>query len=70
MGGIPNAPKPSSTLGSLGPSHQWRHKSRASLRGPPYAHGVVGIPQEEVCDSVTIVCKFNKLYFEVVYRDS
>ena len=32
MGGVPNAPGPLSTLGSLGPSHQWRHKSRASLR--------------------------------------
>jgi hypothetical protein len=25
---------PSPTLGSLGPSHQWRHKSRVSLRVP------------------------------------
>ena len=50
MGGVPNAPGPSPTLGSLGPSHQWRHKSRASLRGPPCAHGVVGTPQGEVRD--------------------
>ena len=50
MGGIPNAPGPSPTLGSLGPSHQWHHKSRASLRGPPCAHGVAGTPQGEVRD--------------------
>ena len=25
---------PSPTLRVLGPSHQWRHKSRVSLRGP------------------------------------
>ena len=52
MGGVPNAPGPSPTLGSLGPSHQWRHKSRASLRGPPCAHGVAGTPQGEVRDRV------------------
>ena len=52
MGGVPNAPGPSPTLGSLGPSHQWRHKSRASLRGPPCAHGVAGTPQGEVRDSL------------------
>ena len=51
MGGIPNAPGPSPTLGSLGPSHQWHHKSRASLRGPPCAHGVAGTPQGEVRDT-------------------
>ena len=51
MGGVPNAPGPSPTLGSLGPSHQWRHKSRASLRGPPCAHGVAGTPQGEVRDN-------------------
>ena len=50
MGGVPNAPGPSPTLGSLGPSHQWHHKSRASLRGPPCAHGVAGTPQGEVRD--------------------
>ena len=51
MGGVPNAPGPSPTLGSLGPSHQWRHKSRASLWGPPCAHGVAGTPQGEVRDN-------------------
>ena len=53
MGGVPNAPGPSPTLGSLGPSHQWHHKSRASLRGPPCAHGVAGTPQGEVRDKVS-----------------
>jgi hypothetical protein len=43
-------PGPSPTLGSLGPSHQWRHKSRVSFRGPPCAHGVAGTPHGEVCD--------------------
>ena len=52
MGGVPNAPGPSPTLGSLGPSHQWCHKSRASLRGPPCAHGVAGTPQGEVRDNL------------------
>ena len=51
MGGNLNAPGPSPTLGSLGPSHQWRHKSRASLQDPPCAHGVAGTPQGEVCDN-------------------
>ena len=37
----------SPTLGSLGHSHQWRHKSWVSLRGPPCAHGVSGTPHEE-----------------------
>ena len=41
-------PGPSSTLGSLGPSHQWRHKSRVSLHGPPCAHGVSGTTHGEV----------------------
>ena len=52
-------PGPSPTLGSLGPSHQWRHKSRVSLRGPPCAHGVAGTPHEEVRDICTcsIGCK-------------
>ena len=50
MGGVPNAPGPSPTLGSLGPSHQWRHKSWVSLRGPPCAHGVAGTPQGDVHD--------------------
>src|ERR1700738_2522295 len=40
------SPGPSPTLGSLGPSHHWRHKSWVSLRGPPCAHGVSGIPLE------------------------
>src|ERR1700738_3947786 len=39
---------PSPTLGSLGPSHQWRHKSRVSLRGALCAHGVSGTPHGEV----------------------
>src|ERR1700738_5119253 len=43
-------PGPSPTLGSLGPSHQRRHKSRVSLRGPPCAHGVSGTPYGEVRD--------------------
>ena len=41
---------PSPTLGSLGPSHQWRHKSQVSLRGFPCAHGVSGTPHGEVRD--------------------
>ena len=48
MRGVPNAPRPSPTLASLGPSHQWCHKSRASLQGPPCAQGVAGTPQREV----------------------
>jgi hypothetical protein len=39
-------PVPSPTLGSLGPSHHRRHKSQASLRGPPCAHDVSDIPLE------------------------
>ena len=39
---------PSPALGSLGPSHQWCHKSRVSLWAPPCAHGVVGTPHGEV----------------------
>ena len=39
---------PSLTLGSLGPSHQRRHKSRVSLRGPLYAHGVLDTPHGAV----------------------
>jgi hypothetical protein len=38
------------TLGPLGSLHQWRHKARASLRCPPWALGVAGIPQGEVRD--------------------
>ena len=41
----------SSTLGSLGPHHQWRHKSRVSLKGPPSAHDVSGTPFGELRDS-------------------
>src|SRR6202048_4247186 len=41
-------PGPSSTLGSLGPSHQRRHKSRVSLRGPPCARCFSGTPHGEV----------------------
>ena len=41
-------PGPSSTLGALGPSHQRRHKSRVSLRGPPCAQGVADTPHGEV----------------------
>jgi hypothetical protein len=44
-------PGPSPTLVSLGPSHHRRHKSRVSLRGPPCALGVSGIPYGEVRDS-------------------
>jgi hypothetical protein len=44
-------PGPSPTLGSLGPSHHRRHKSRVSLRGPPCAHGVSDIPFGEVRDT-------------------
>ena len=51
MRGVPNALGPSLTLGLLGPSHQWCHKSQASLWGPVCAHGVVGTPQGEVRDS-------------------
>jgi hypothetical protein len=47
-------PGPSPTLGSLGPSHYRRHKSRVSLRGPPCALGVSGIPFGEVRDNTTI----------------
>jgi hypothetical protein len=43
-------PGPSPTLVSLGPSHHLRHKSRVSLRGPPCALGVSGIPYGEVRD--------------------
>jgi hypothetical protein len=44
-------PRPSSTLESLGPSHQRCHKSCVSLRGPPCTHGVSGAPREEACDT-------------------
>ena len=51
MGGVSNALGPSSTLGSLGSSHQWLRKSWTSPRSPPYAHGVAGTPQGEVYDT-------------------
>jgi hypothetical protein len=49
---------PSPTLGSLGPSHHRRHKSRVSLRGSPCALGVSGIPYGEVRDNhhLPILC--------------
>jgi hypothetical protein len=43
-------PGASPTLGSLGPSHRRRHKSRVSLQGPLCAYGVLGIPHGEVRD--------------------
>ena len=43
---------PSPTLGSLGPSHQWRHKSRMLLQGSPCVHDVSGTPNREVCDKI------------------
>ena len=60
MRGIPNASGPSLTLGLLGPSHQWYHKSQASLRGPPCAHGVAGTPQGEVRDNSPGTIPVNK----------
>jgi hypothetical protein len=41
-------PGPSLTIGSLGPSHLWRHKSQASLRSPSCAYGIAGTPHGEV----------------------
>jgi hypothetical protein len=46
-------PGPSLTLGSFGPSHHRRHKSQVSLRDPPCAHCIMGIPYGEVRDSQT-----------------
>ena len=43
-------PGRSPTLGSLGPSHQRRYKSRVSLRGPLCGHDVLGTPHGEVHD--------------------
>jgi hypothetical protein len=43
--------RPSPTIGSLGSSHRWPHKPWVSLRGPFCAHGVLGIPFGEVCDT-------------------
>jgi hypothetical protein len=42
---------PSPALGSLGPSHHRRHKSRVSLQGRPCAHDVLDIPLREVRDT-------------------
>jgi hypothetical protein len=39
---------PSPTLGSLGPSQLWCHKSRVSLWDSPSAHGVAGIHHREM----------------------
>ena len=47
-------PRPSPTLGSLGPSHQQRHKSRVLIRGPPCVHGVLGTPHGKVCDKLAL----------------
>ena len=47
-------PEPSPTLGSFGPSHQQHHKLRMSLPGPPWVHGVLGIPYREVHDSFSL----------------
>ena len=44
-------PGPSPTLGSFGPSHQWRHKSWVSLQGPLCARGVSGTPHNEVLNT-------------------
>ena len=41
---------PSFTLGSLAPTHQRRHKSPVSLRGPLCAHGISGTSHGEVHD--------------------
>ena len=38
----------SPTQRSLGPSHQWHHKFWVSLWEPLCAHGLLGIPHEEV----------------------
>jgi len=46
-------PGPSPTLGSLGPSHQRRHKSPVSLQSPPCVQGVSGTPYGEVRDMYT-----------------
>jgi hypothetical protein len=59
-------PGPSPTLGSLGPSHHRRHKSRVSLRGPPCVHGVSGTPHGEVRD--TIRDRFQSLFENVLSR--
>ena len=50
-----HCPGPSPTLGSFGPSHHWRYKSRVSLRGPPCACSVLGIPLER-CATKHLSC--------------
>ena len=56
MGGMHSQRQgPSPTLGLLGPSHLWRHKSRVSFRGPPCAYNVVDIPHGEVHDTPVIL---------------
>ena len=61
-------PGPSPTLGSLGPFHQRRHKSRVSLWGPPYANDVLGTPHGEVRNMLGIgiiedyrLCEMNEV---------
>jgi hypothetical protein len=49
---MPRAPP---TLGSLGPSHQWRHKSWVSLRGPPCVHGVGALLMRRRATGVLVV---------------
>jgi hypothetical protein len=39
----------------LGPSHQWRHKSRVSLQGPPCVHGVGALLMERCATSILVV---------------
>ena len=56
----------SPTLRSLGPSHLWRHKSRASLQGPPCAHSVAGTPHGEVHDSSCMRKSSGAMSIEVV----
>ena len=54
---------PSLVLGSFGSSHQWRHKSQVSLRGPTYAHGVAATPYGEVRDKFAIGLKGEKIWW-------
>ena len=56
-------PGPSPTLGSLGPSHQWRHKSRVSLQGPLCAHGVLGTPHGEMRNTVGVAILTYSVFF-------
>ena len=41
---------------TVGPSHQWRHKSWVSLHGPPCVYGVLGTPHGEVRDKLYLLC--------------